>query len=168
MPGQRSSSGGDWTIESYRQHNEAMRAAEDRLREALRESDKLQEALRASEEKFQVERDRRYKEVADEREKALKIKEEADRSALLLAREIQTYKDEKANELREQINRERGLYVTQNDLKAVAERMEILVKPAVNMALTQQGSKFITGPMILSACLFIITLATLVIAFVRG
>ncbi len=62
--------------------------------------------------------DRRYAEVNVEREKALKIKEEADKAALGLAREIQTYKDEKANQLREQINSERGVYATKEDLQS--------------------------------------------------
>jgi hypothetical protein len=62
--------------------------------------------------------DRRYAEVALEREKALRIKDDADKTALSLAREIQTYKDEKANELREQINSERGIYATKSELQA--------------------------------------------------
>jgi hypothetical protein len=53
--------------------------------------------------------------AADQR--ALQIKEEGDAKALNLAREIQVYKDEKANQLREQINSERGLYVTKAELK---------------------------------------------------
>jgi hypothetical protein len=61
--------------------------------------------------------DRRYAEVNIEREKALKIKETADLAALGLAREIQNYKDEKANQLREQINSERGLYATNKDIE---------------------------------------------------
>lgn len=61
--------------------------------------------------------DRRYAEVNIEREKALKIKEMADLAALGLAREIQNYKDEKANQLREQINSERGLYATNKDVE---------------------------------------------------
>ena len=60
-------------------------------------------ALQEERDKFNHERDRRYAEVTQEREKALKIKEVADLAALQLAREIQTYKDEKANELRTQI-----------------------------------------------------------------
>ena len=55
--------------------------------------------------RIMTERDRRYAEVNIEREKALKIKETADLAALQLAREIQSYKDEKANELREQISK---------------------------------------------------------------
>lgn len=73
-------------------------------------------SLRMADEKLETERDRRYFEVNVEREKALKIKETADLAALGLAREIQTYKDEKANELREQINSERNLYVTKDEL----------------------------------------------------
>jgi len=71
--------------------------------------------------KVALEVDRRYSEVNIEREKALKIKEEADKVALALAREIQTYKDEKANELRSQIESERGTYITQTELKPISE-----------------------------------------------
>jgi len=77
------------------------------------------EAIRAADMRFNEERDRRYAEVNIEREKALKIKETADLAALQLAREIQTYKDEKANELREQINSERGLYATNKDIDPI-------------------------------------------------
>ena len=89
-----------WTVETYAIHNEALRSAEW---------------------KFQQERDRRYAEVNAEREKALAIKEQADRDALGLAREIQAYKDEKANELREQINSERGLYITRTEFKPIVD-----------------------------------------------
>lgn len=84
------------------------------------------EALRVADERFDRERDRRYAEVATEREKALTIKETADLAALELAREIQTYKDEKANELREQIGSERGLYATKADLMAAIEKVEVM------------------------------------------
>lgn len=97
-----------WTLETYAAHNEALRQAE---------------------EKFQGERDRRYAEVKSAEEKALRVKEQADRDALGLAREIQTYKDEKANELREQINGERGLYATKADLSAVMDKLEAEMKP---------------------------------------
>lgn len=75
------------------------------------------------------ERDRRYAEVNVEREKALKIKEEADKVALDLARQIQTYKDEKANELREQISSERGSFATKEDIANLADKFEALVHP---------------------------------------
>ena len=107
-----------WALEAYIAHNESMRDAEER---------------------FSAERDRRYTEVALEREKALKIKETADLAALGLAREIQTYKDEKANELREQIGSERGLYVTKSELVQVIEKMEATIKPALDFVTSQQG-----------------------------
>ena len=99
----------------------------------------LMDERAAADTRFQQERDRRYAEVASEREKALKIKETADLAALELAREIQTYKDEKANELREQISSERGLYVTKTELTAAVEKMEATVAPLVKYASTQQG-----------------------------
>ena len=107
-----------WTVEAYVTHNEAMRTAD---------------------EKFQAERDRRYAEVKNAEEKALKVKEEADKAALGLAREIQTYKDEKANELREQINSERGRYATQSDLKAAVEKIEVAMIPMSAFMASQSG-----------------------------
>ncbi len=83
--------------------------------------------------------DRRYAEVNIEREKALKIKEEADKAALGLAREIQTYKDEKANELREQINSERGLYTSKTELVAAVEKVEALISPLTAYVNSQRG-----------------------------
>jgi hypothetical protein len=53
------------------------------------------------------ERDHRYAREAELRAEALKIKQEADDQALSLAREGQTYRDEQANKLREQIAQER-------------------------------------------------------------
>jgi hypothetical protein len=107
-----------WTLETYAVHNEALREAEVR---------------------FQVERDRRYAEVKSAEEKALAVKQRADDQALLLARDIQTYKDEKANELREQINRERGLYATHADVTSLAEKFEAMHKPVVEFMASVQG-----------------------------
>lgn len=70
---------------------------------------------------------------------ALAIKDAGDREALKLAREIQTYKDEKANELREQINRERGLYATKDDLKGAVEKLEVALSPVLTYVASQQG-----------------------------
>ena len=98
------------------------------------------EKLRESDEKFYNERDRRYAEVSNEKEKAIKIKEEADKVALDLAREIQKYKDEKANELRKQIESERGLYPTKAELKVEVERVNELIKPLAIYVTSQQGS----------------------------
>jgi hypothetical protein len=54
---------------------------------------------------------------ADQR--ALSIKETADLAALSLAREHQQWRDAQANELRAQINQERGTYVSQAEFKPV-------------------------------------------------
>jgi len=97
-----------WTIDTLATHHDTIRQMQD---------------------KFDIERDRRYAEVATEREKALKIKETADLAALGLAREIQTYKDEKANQLREQISGERGMYPTKSELNGVVEKIDAQLKP---------------------------------------
>jgi hypothetical protein len=81
------------------------------------------QSLREADYNFYEERDRRYAEVAVEREKALKIKETADLAALELARQIQEYKDEKANELRSQIEREQGDRASKEDLKSLEEKL---------------------------------------------
>jgi vacuolar-type H+-ATPase subunit H len=107
--------------------------------------------------------DRRYAEVAAEREKALKIKEKADETALGLDREIRNYKDEKANELREQINSERGLYATHDDLQAVAARMEALIAPLTTFVNEQQGSHQ-SGTDSRASLASIIQVATIIIA----
>ncbi len=111
-----------WTIATYAVHNEAIRLAQ---------------------EKFENERDRRYAEVATEREKALKIKETADLAALGLAREIQTYKDEKANELREQINAERGLYLTRDEYlaqhQALEDKLDTALRPLNDFMVASRG-----------------------------
>jgi len=101
--------------------------------------DRRSAELRAADLRFDEERDRRYTEIATEREKALKIKETADLAALSLAREIQDYKDEKANELRSQIERERGDYATQADLKGAVEKIEAALKPLADFVALQQG-----------------------------
>jgi hypothetical protein len=102
---------------------------------------KYWKALRRADRELMDERDKRYGAVAAEREKALKIKEAADDRALLLAREIQTYKDEKANELRSQIERERGSYATQSDLKAATEKWEALIKPLTEFQYRAGGAQ---------------------------
>ena len=107
-----------WTIDTYAAHNEALRGAQDRL---------------------DSERDRRYTEVASEREKALRIKESADETARILVAENQAYKDEKANELRSQIERERGTYATKDDLAAAQAKAELQLKPVADFVLSQQG-----------------------------
>lgn len=84
--------------------------------------------------------DRRYAEVAAERDKALKIKEAADEKALQLAAQIQTYKDEKANELREQINKERSLYITRDQLDAAVKEIKTAMVPLQEAQALTRGS----------------------------
>jgi len=98
-----------------------------------------QNALREADEKFERERDRRYAEVKNAEEKALKVKEEADKTALGLQRENQQYKDEKANQLREQISSERGLYATKGDVVAAVEKVQASINPLVAFVANQQG-----------------------------
>ena len=116
----------------------------DTLRVLLDERSKHASELRAEDQRFQEERDRRYTEVNIEREKALKIKETADLAALSLAREIQDYKDEKANNLRDQIGAERGTYATKDDVRVVTEKFEAMLKPIGDWASAQQGRGFAT------------------------
>jgi hypothetical protein len=105
-------------------------------------------AIREADLRFAAERDRRLTEVAVEREKALKIKEQADRDALGLAREIQAYKDEKANELRAQIESERGVYLTREEYTAnhvaLVEKLETTTRPLTEYVAAQSGPRAIT------------------------
>lgn len=75
---------------------------------------------------------------ADQR--ALAIKQTADEQALALSREAQHYRDEQANKLRDQINEERGSYLTQD---VYTERHEELVRRigAIEKALAEGGGR---------------------------
>ncbi len=129
MPGETKASISGWTVDTLAAHNEAVRVIE------LRHQEEIQKWR----EKFENERDRRLTEVAIEREKALKIKETADLAALSLAREIQDYKDEKANQLREQITGERGLYASKEDLVAANKETLATIKPLADYISGAQG-----------------------------
>lgn len=129
----------------------------------------LFETERRSDLRFHDERDRRYTEVAQEREKALKIKETADETARVLAREIQDYKDEKANNLREQIISDRGMYATKDDVQAAVREIHATMKPLADFVSAQAGRKegigFSTG--ILLAALALATVVVSIVAFVK-
>ena len=88
------------------------------------------EALRSADLRLAAERDRRYTELQAERDKA-----EVIRAA------NQAYRDEKANELREQINAERGLYVSQADLKGAIDTITATLQPIVEYVAGQQGHR---------------------------
>ena len=62
--------------------------------------------------KFLEERDKRYSELQTEREKAVRIKEVADQNALVLAREIQAWRDAGHNDLLRQWQADRGRFVS--------------------------------------------------------
>lgn len=137
------------------------------------------QAVRELEEKLAGERDRRYAEVNIEREKALKIKEEADRTALTLAREnqnlkdenqkqVQLYRDEKANELREQINKERNLYASKEDLANIMQTLDTKLEPLIRFVNNQSGSDRRSGQILAAAIGVAVIVAALVsvIAFV--
>ena len=80
--------------------------------------------------RFMQERDRRYAEVQIEKDKALQ-----------LARDYQTYKDMQANELREQLARERIGYASKTDLQNAIETITATLKPIVEYVAGQQGAK---------------------------
>lgn len=122
----------------------------------------LYEHLQALEEirvKFEEERDRRYTEIAIEREKALKIKDLADRDAMQLARDIQTYKDERDNRLREQINQERVGYATKSDLTSLAKELQATVKPLVEFVARSRGGSAVYGQLAIGAGLIMTAIA---------
>ena len=97
------------------------------------------EALRTADADLAAERDRRYAEVALEREKALRIKETADLAALELAREIQTYKDQAHNGLLQQIDRERAKYPTKDEMAAAIDKVQAQIAPLAEDASAQHG-----------------------------
>jgi len=107
-----------WTTETYAAHNEALRTAE---------------------KEFWNERDRRYAEVKAAEEKAIYVKEQADLRAMELERQVRSYKDEAANELRSQIDRERGLYVQHKDLNAAMDKIELMIKPLTTISSERTG-----------------------------
>jgi hypothetical protein len=120
-----------WTLDTLQAHMLGLIGANERLNERLD----------TERERFNQERDRRYSEVNIEREKALKIKEEADKAALGLAREIQSYKDEKANQLREQIGSERGTYPTKEELAAAIRELTAMITPLTAFVEGRRGER---------------------------
>jgi len=109
----------DWTISTYAAHNEAMRLVEGQ---------------------FQDERDRRYTEVNIEKEKALKIKETADRDAMSLARDAQTYKEKQNDALRDRSLEFGGTYATNASVSAAIEKLQASLQPLVDYVSSQKGS----------------------------
>ena len=119
------------------------------------------QALQEERDKFMAERDRRYTEVAIEREKALRIKEIGDAKALELERSTQAYKDEKANELREQINSERLRYASKEDLSALADKLDVTLKPISEFVARSRGGSAVWGQLAIGLGLLMTAVALL-------
>jgi hypothetical protein len=136
------------------------------------------EALRAADAELSAERDRRYAEVSVEREKALRIKDTADRDALALARQAQTYRDEQANKLREQINSERGLYATKDDLANAVREMAATIKPLAEYVTSAAGrsggaaevrtERRLDSGQVIQVLLVIVAVAAVLVAVFKG
>ena len=127
-----------------------------RLHDAEKRIDERDRLIREADARFDAERDRRYTEVGIEREKALAIKERADETARVLVAENQAYRDEKANELREQISSERGRYLTREEYvaaqNALIDKVETGLKPLNEYVNAQQGGpRAITTAMLFGA-----------------
>ncbi|MBA3585404.1 MAG: hypothetical protein H0W36_12930 [Gemmatimonadetes bacterium] len=101
-------------------------------------------ALREADLAFNDERDRRYTELAVEREKAIAIKDAADLTARERAREIQDYKDSKAETLRDQFGSERGIYATKTDLADLAKGLTETIRPLVEYVTAAQAGQVVT------------------------
>jgi len=97
-------------------------------------------ALRAADKRFEDERDRRYMEVDIEKEKALKIKETADRDALSLARDAQTYKDQQADIMRDKTLADSGIYATNASVTAALEGLRKDFQPLFDFVSGQKGA----------------------------
>ena len=89
-------------------------------------------ALREADKELAAERDRRYAEVNVEKEKALKIKETADRDALDLARERQREKDAQSDALRDKTLSQSGIYATNVDLAAAIDALKTSQETAIH------------------------------------
>jgi len=108
-----------WTIDTLKEHYDALRVADER---------------------FDAERDRRTTEGAVLRERALNVKEVADKDAGILSRENQNYKDEKADKARDLSLSERGGFVTKSDLELVVTRIEDSLAPVFAFVAGQKGA----------------------------
>lgn len=100
------------------------------LKGLLREADRL----------LAEERDRRYTELRVADQRALQIKEEADRIALELARENQSLRDEKANGLLAQMKEERAHFPTRQEVIALLDKFDTRLTPVEDFILGQRSA----------------------------
>ena len=102
---------------------------------------------------------------------ALQIKETADERALLLQTETQKYKDEKANELRSQIESERGSYATQIELRALNDKSEAARRPLEEFVAAQQGGRsrtaWFVGVILTLTTILVSLIAVIVVLIVK-
>jgi hypothetical protein len=115
---------------SLRKHFEALREADIRAASLVHEADI----------RYRVESQYQSEQLRSAEQRALTVKDLADAEALRLSRVSQTYKDEKANELREQISSERNLYVTKSELDAAVDRLGILIGQGQEYIAKQSGA----------------------------
>jgi vacuolar-type H+-ATPase subunit H len=80
-----------------------------------------------------------WRELREADQHAMTVKESADQKALALAREHQLYRDEQANQLREQISEERGQYATRSALDAAVARLDAELKPILSYIDSRRG-----------------------------
>ena len=91
--------------------------------------------------RFLQERDRRYLEVAAERDRRYQeVQAERDKAEVIRA-STQAYRDEKANELRDQLARERLDYASKTDLIAAIGTINATLEPLVRYVAGQQGGR---------------------------
>ena len=98
------------------------------------------DALRDADLRFADERDRRYTEIAVEKEKALKIKETADLAALSLARDSQTYKEQQNDALRDKNLSESGVYATNASVASAFADLRESLQPLVDFVSAAKGA----------------------------
>lgn len=91
--------------------------------------------------RFLQERDRRYMEVEEERDRRYReVQVERDKAEVIRAA-TQAYRDEKANELREQLASERLDYASKGDLTGAIETITATLEPIVRYVAGQQGGR---------------------------
>lgn len=83
--------------------------------------------------------DRRLSEVKVENEKALIIKNTADKDALSLARESQTYKEQQNDALRDKNLQDSGVYAKNSDVAQMIGDLKKSLDPFLDYVTAQQG-----------------------------
>lgn len=108
-----------WSIQALHEHYRELRIADLKLAD---DREKHQREIQEA-------NDRRYSEVADQRDTALTIGKTADDKALNLAQELRTLLDSKAEQARDKNLGERGTFATQADLADVLREIKGIISP---------------------------------------